>query len=190
MALRLPHADPGVPPTTGPLRYIWWLARRQPWRILRASIIGTLWMVGLAVRPYLVARAIDDGLRAGNRAALFEWSATIVVAGMILAYLGIMRHRTMTFIREDATGRSAGVLLRHLTRLGATLPRRMAVGEVATVTASDITNISHILTVSGPGVGSIAAFAVVAYLLWTVSPVLAAFVLIGVPLVGVLTAPL
>ena len=190
MAVRLPHPDPGVPPTTGPLRYIWWLARCQPWRIVRASVVGTLWMVGLALRPYLVARAIDDGLRAGNRAALFEWAASIVVAGMILAYLGIMRHRTMTFIREDATARSAGVLLRHLTRLGATLPRRMAVGEVATVTASDITNTSHMLTVSGPGVGSIAAFGVVAFLLWTVSPVLAAFVLVGVPLVGMLTAPL
>jgi ABC-type multidrug transport system fused ATPase/permease subunit len=172
------------------LRYIWWLARCQPWRIVRAGIVGTLWMVGLALRPYLVARAIDDGLRAGDRTALLEWAAAIVVAGMVLAYLGIMRHRTMTFIREDATARSAGVLLRQLTRLGATLPRRMAVGEVATVTASDITNTSHMLTVTGPGVGSVAAFGAVAVLLWSVSPVLAAFVLVGVPLVGVLTAPL
>jgi ABC-type multidrug transport system fused ATPase/permease subunit len=190
MALRLPHADPGVPPTTGPVRYILWLARCQSWRILRGSVVGTAWMVGLAVRPYLVSRAIDDGLRANDMAVLIEWAATIVVAGMVLAYLGIMRHRTMTFVREDATGRSAGVLLRHLARLGATLPRRMAVGEVATVTAADITTTSHILTVTGPGVGSVAAFAVVAVLLWTVSPLLALFVLIGVPLVGVLTTPL
>ena len=190
MALRLPHPDPGVPPTTGPLRYMWWLVRSQPWRILRASLIGTAWMVGLAVRPYLVARAIDDGLRADDTAALLRWAAAIVVAGMILSYLGIIRHRTMTFVREDATGRSAGVLLRHLARLGAALPRRMAVGEVATVTAADITNTSHILTTTGPGVGAIASFGTVAYLLWTVAPALALFVLVGVPLIAVLVTPL
>src|SRR6185312_5392390 len=100
MALRLPHPDPGVPPTSGPFRYIWWLARCQPWRILRGGVIGTAWMVGLVLRPYLVSRAIDDGLRADDMGALVEWSAAIVVAGMISAYLGIMRHRTMTFIRE------------------------------------------------------------------------------------------
>jgi ABC-type multidrug transport system fused ATPase/permease subunit len=190
MALRLPHPDPGAPPTSGPLRYIWWLVERQPWRILRGSVVGTSWMAGLAVRPYLVSRAIDDGLRGNDMAALLRWSAAIVVAGMVLAYLGILRHRTMTFVREDATARSAGVLLRHLARLGAALPRRMAVGEVATVTAADITNTSHILTTSGPGVGAVAAFAVVAGLLWTVSPVLALLVLVGVPLSGMIVGPL
>src|SRR5688500_4684939 len=190
MVLRLPHPDPGVPPTTGPLRYIWWLVRSQPWRILRGSVVGTAWMLGLAVRPYLVSRAIDDGLRANDTAALLQWAAAIVVAGMILAYLGIIRHRTMTFVREDATGRSAGVLLRHLARLGAALPRRMAVGEVATVTAADITNTSHILTTTGPGVGAVASFATVAYLLWTVAPALALFVLVGVPLIAVVVTPL
>ena len=70
----IPHPEPGVPDTRGPLQYIWWLARSQPWRVLRGSIIGTAWMVGLAVRPYLLARAIDEGLRAHNNRALLLWS--------------------------------------------------------------------------------------------------------------------
>jgi len=101
------------------MRYIWWLARCEPWRVLRGTLLGTAWMVGLSVRPYLVARAIDDGLRRHDNAALVKWSVAIIVAGMGLAYLGIMRHRTMTYVREDGTARSAGVLVRNLSRVGA-----------------------------------------------------------------------
>ncbi len=187
---QIPHSDPGVPDTSGPLSYIWWLVRSQPWRVLRGSVIGTAWMVGLSARPYLVARAIDDGLRGHDNRALAMWVLAIVVAGVGLAYLGIMRHRTMTFVREDATARSAGVLLRHLSRIGAVLPRKLAAGEVATVTGSDITYVSYVLTMTGPGVGAVIAYAVVAVVLWSFSPLLAVFVLLGVPSIALLIGPL
>jgi ABC-type multidrug transport system fused ATPase/permease subunit len=186
----IPHPDPGVPDTRGPLRYIAWLVRRQPVRVMRGSLIGTAWMVGLSARPYLVSRAIDDGLRARDDRALLMWVAAIVVAGAVLAWLGIMRHRTMTFIREDATARSAGVLLRHLSRLGAVLPRKLAAGEVATVGGSDIGHTSAVLTMTGPGVGAIIAYGVAATLLWSISPVLALCVLVGVPAVALAVGPL
>ncbi|MCW3842460.1 ABC transporter ATP-binding protein/permease [Micromonospora yasonensis] len=170
--------------------YIWWLVRCQPWRVLRGSLVGTAWMLGLSVRPYLVARAIDDGLRASDHRALLWWVAAIVVAGVGLAYLGIMRHRTMTFVREDASARSAAVLLRQLSRIGAVLPRRLAAGEVATVGGADVTNTSAVLTMTGPGVGAVVAYAVVAVVLWSVSPLLALFVLLGVPTMAVVVGPL
>ncbi|WBB90933.1 ABC transporter ATP-binding protein [Verrucosispora sp. WMMC514] len=190
MPPQLPHAEPGTPDTRGPLRYIWWLVRCQPWRVLRGGLIGTAWMLGLSLRPYLVARAIDDGLRAADHRTLLWWVAAIVVAGIGLAYLGIMRHRTMTFVREDASARSAAVLLRHLSRIGAVLPRRLAAGDVATVGGADITNTSAVLTMTGPGVGAVLAYVFVAFLLWSVSPSLAVFVLLGVPTVVLLVAPL
>lgn len=172
------------------MRYIWWLVRCQPWRVLRGSLVGTAWMIGLAVRPYLVARAIDDGLRAHDNRALLLWVAAIVVAGIGLAYLGIMRHRTMTFVREDATARSAEVLLRHLSGVGAVLSRKLAAGEVATVGGADISHTSQVLTMTGPGVGAVIAYAVVALVLWSVSPLLALFVLLGVPAMAVIIGPL
>ncbi|MEQ4305750.1 ABC transporter ATP-binding protein [Plantactinospora sp. B6F1] len=190
MPPQIPHPEPGVPDTRGPLRYIWWLARRQPLRVLRGSFFGTAWMVGLSLRPYLVSRAIDDGLRTGNGGSLLFWVATIVVAGLGLAQLGIQRHRTMTFIREDASARSAAVLLRQLSRIGAVLPRKLAAGEVATVGGSDIGHTSYVLTLTGPGVGAVVAYAVVAVILWSISPLLALCVLLGVPAVAVLIGPL
>src|SRR2546423_2695467 len=190
MPPRIPHPEPGVPDTRGPLRYIWWLVGSQPWRVLRGRVIGTAWMVGLAVRPYLVARAIDDGLRRHDTGALLWWVAAIVVAGIVLAWLGIMRHGTMPFVREDATARSAEVLLRHLSRVGAVLPRRLAAGDVATVGGSDVGRVSQVLTMTGPGVGAVIAYAVVAVLLWSVSPRLALVVLLGVPAIAVVIGPL
>jgi ABC-type multidrug transport system fused ATPase/permease subunit len=169
---------------------MWWLTRCQPGRVLRGSLVGTAWMVGLSVRPYLIARAIDDGLRRHDNQALLFWVALIVVAGMVLAYLGIMRHRTMTFVREDATARSAEVLLRHVSRIGAVLPRHLAAGDVATVGGTDISRVSMVLTITGPGVGAVIAYAVIAVVLWSVSPLLALCVLLGVPAIAVIVGPL
>ncbi|WP_051367917.1 ABC transporter ATP-binding protein [Hamadaea tsunoensis] len=189
MPPRIPHPDPGVPDVRGPLRYMWWLVRRQPVRVLRGSLFGTLWMVGLAVRPYLISRAIDDGLRKGDTAALLTWAGVIVLAGMLLAWLGINRHRTMTFVREDATARSAALLVRHVARVGAVLPRKLAAGEVATVGGTDIGRVSMVLTLTGPGVGAVIAYATVAFALWQVSPLLAVVVLLGVPAIAVAVGP-
>ncbi|WP_406046129.1 ABC transporter ATP-binding protein/permease [Micromonospora sp. NBC_00898] len=172
------------------MRYVWWLVRCQPWRVLRGTVVGTAWMIGLSVRPYLVSRAVDDGLRAHDTRALLLWVAAIVVAGAGLSYLGIMRHRTMTFVREDATARSAAVLLRQLSRIGAVLPRRLAAGEVATVGGSDIGYTSQVLTMTGPGVGAVIAYAVIAVVLWAVSPLLALCVLLGVPAIALIIGPL
>ncbi|MFI6242880.1 ABC transporter ATP-binding protein [Micromonospora sp. NPDC050795] len=172
------------------MRYLWWLVRCQPWRVLRGSLIGTAWMIGLSARPYLIARAVDDGLRERDTQALALWVAAIVVAGVALSYLGIMRHRTMTFIREDAKARSAEVLLRHLSRIGAVLPRRVGAGEVSTIGGSDIDWTAQVLTLTGPGVGAVIAYGVIAVVLWSVSPMLALCVLVGVPVVGLIVGPL
>ncbi|PYC76186.1 ABC transporter [Micromonospora arborensis] len=190
MPPQIPHSAPGTPDTRGPMRYLWWLIRCQPWRVLRGSLLGTTWMIGLSARPYLIARAVDDGLRARDTRALAFWVAAIIVAGLALSYVGTMRHRTMTFIREDAKARTAEVLLRHLSRIGAALPRRIGAGEVATVGGSDINWTAEVLTLTGPGVGAIIAYAVIAVVLWSISPLLALCVLVGVPVVGLVVGPL
>ncbi|BCJ73724.1 ABC transporter [Catellatospora sp. IY07-71] len=190
MPPRLPHPDPGIPDTRGPARYLWWLVRCQWPRALRGSVIATAWMIGLALRPYLIARAIDDGLRTGDWPALLTWVAAILGAGVVLAYLGIMRHRTMTFLREDATARSSQVLLRHVATLGAVLPRKVPAGEIATVCGTDISQTSWALTMVGPGVGAVLAYVTAGFVLHSVDPVLAVVVLLGVPVVALVVGPL
>lgn len=57
-----PSHHPGQPDLRGPFRYIWWLIVSQRRRVLTGSLLGSAWMVGLMVPPYLLSRAIDDGL--------------------------------------------------------------------------------------------------------------------------------
>ncbi|HEX6355056.1 ABC transporter ATP-binding protein [Actinophytocola sp.] len=190
MRLKVPYADPGVPDARSPMRYLWWLVIRQRWRVLLGATLATTWMGLLMLPPYLIARAIDDGLRAQDFGALGLWVALLALSGAVNAGIGVARHRTMTFIRNDAGYRTVQVVVRHAVRVGAELPRRVTSGEVVSIGSADLDRIAHTMTSTGPGVGAILTYAVVAVLLVSISPLLATVVLIGVPLLVVAMGPL
>ena len=190
MRLHVPYADPGVPDARGPSRYLWWLVKRQKWRVLLGATLATTWMVLLMLPPYLMARAIDDGLRAHDFGILGLWVGVLAVSGVVNAGIGIVRHRTMTFIRNDAAYRTVQVVVRHAVGVGAELPRRVTSGEVVSIGAADLDRIARTMTSTGPGVGAIVTYAAVAVLLVSISPLLATVVLVGVPLFVLSLAPL
>ncbi|MFF5957907.1 ABC transporter ATP-binding protein [Streptomyces luteogriseus] len=187
---RVPYTDPGTPDLRSPARYLWWLVRMQRGRILLGSLWGSLWMCALMLPPYFMAQAIDDGLRQRDTDTLTFWVVIILVTGAAIATLGILRHRTMTLIRTDAAYRTAQVVVRQVTRLGATLPRKVSVGELTHLQAGDMGRIAVTLTITGPGVGAVIAYAATAVLLFTISAVLAGVVLLGVPLLALAVGPL
>ncbi|MFJ4754876.1 ABC transporter ATP-binding protein [Streptomyces sp. NPDC088763] len=184
------YGDPGEPDRRGGLRYLGWLVGRQMARSAAGALISSVWMVLLAATPYLLSRAVDEGLADGDRRALWGWTAALFVVGVFNAWLSIMRHRTMTRVRMDANFRTVKVLVDHAVRLGAALPRRIGAGEVVTIGVGDVQTISGSLTVVGPGVGAVIAYLVVAALLVSVSVPIAVVVLLGMPLIGVLVGPL
>ncbi|MGW6735571.1 ABC transporter ATP-binding protein [Streptomyces sp. NPDC055013] len=184
------YEDPGTPDCRGGWRYLWWLVMRQPMRSAMGALISSVWMVLLAATPYLMSRAVDDGLAPGDYGALAGWTGALVAVGAFNAWLSIMRHRTMTRVRMDSNFRTVKVLIGHAVRLGATLPRRIGAGEVVTIGVGDVQTISQSLTVVGPGVGAVVAYLAVAGLLVSVSVPIAVVVLLGMPLVGVLVGPL
>ncbi|MER5218942.1 ABC transporter ATP-binding protein [Streptomyces flaveus] len=184
------YGDPGTPDCRGGGRYLWWLVRAQPGRSAAGALLASVWFVLMALAPYLLARAIDDGLEPGDRAALIGWAAALLGMGAFNSWLSIMRHRTMTRLRMDANFRTVKVVVGHAVRLGAALSRRAGAGEVVTIGVGDVHTISQSLTVVGPGVGAIVAYLVVAGLLLTVSPLLAGVVLLGIPAMAVVAGPL
>lgn len=187
---RVPYADPGIPNTRGPGRYLWWLVTAQWRQAAQGALWGSLWMCGLILPPYLVSRAIDDGLRAGDWSALLFWTGAILLVGVANAGVAWMRHRTMTLVRGDASYRTAQVVVRHVARLGSAFPRAMSAGELASVHATDIQRIARTLTASGPGVGAVVAYALTAVVLFGISPLLAVVVLLGVPVLALVLGPL
>lgn len=171
-------------------RYVWWLVVSQRGRVAAGATYGSLWMVGLMLPPYVLSRAIDEGLVPGRMPVLLGWVAVLFGVGVANAWLAVMRHRTMTRIRMDATFRTVRAIVAHTLRLGAALPRKVTAGEVLTIGIGDVAVISQTLTMTGPGVGGVLAYGVVAVLLLTVSPLLAGVVLLGVPLLALLVGPL
>jgi ABC-type multidrug transport system fused ATPase/permease subunit len=190
MRLKVPYADPGVPDTRGALRYLLWLVNKQRARVSLGMLYGSTWMLGLVVPPYLIAHAIDDGLRARDLGQLGLWTGLIVLAGLVNALIGILRHRTMTFIRLDAGFRTVQVVVRHAARVGAELPRQVSTGEVVSIGAADLDRIMRTMTSTGPGVGAVVSYAAVAVLLVGISPLLALVVLLGVPALLLSLGPL
>ncbi|MGW0626892.1 ABC transporter ATP-binding protein [Streptomyces sp. NPDC002758] len=184
------YEEPGEPDCRGGWRFLWWLVLRQPGRSLAGAVLASTWMVLMAAAPYLMSRAIDDGLVAGDLGALAWWCGVLFLVGAFNSWVSIMRHRMMTRVRMDANFRTVKVVVGHAIRLGAALPRRAGAGEVVTIGVGDVRTISESLTVVGPGVGSVVVYGVVAGLLLSISAPLAAVVLLGVPVIVLVAGPL
>ncbi|MFB9447050.1 ABC transporter ATP-binding protein [Dactylosporangium vinaceum] len=176
--------------TRGPGRFLGWLAWRQKWRVALGALWSSLWMISLAVTPYLISQAVDRGIRPRQTGPLLFWAAAILVVGLANAALGILRHRTMTKIRLDGALRTADAVMAHGVALGAALPRGITAGEVVTIGIGDVWLVARALTVTGPGVGAVVAYAVVMTLLAGVSGMIALVVAGGVAVLALVLGPL
>ncbi|WP_309238432.1 ABC transporter ATP-binding protein [Actinoplanes aureus] len=154
------------------------------------TLFGSAWFLALAFTPYLISRAVDEGVGPRSVPALLAWTAAVLVLGAVSAGFGIMRHRSMTRLRLAAALRTADEVLEHATRLGAALPRRVTAGEVVTIGISDVWTIGRAMNVGSVGVAAALACAMVAVLLFRTSPMLALIVPVGVPVLGLVVGPL
>jgi ABC-type bacteriocin/lantibiotic exporter with double-glycine peptidase domain len=185
------RASAAVPPptVTGPWGYLFWLMGQQRRRVARGAVFGSLWMVGLTVPPYALRMAIDHGLRPARPGTLALWVALLIVVAGVTAWLAIMRHRTMTWVRMDAAFRTIRLVSDQAMALGHTLGRQGRAGEVAAIGLTDSWVIGRSLTATGPGVGAVVTYAITAVLLLQVSKPLAAVILVGVPVLAVIVGP-
>lgn len=185
----LPLDDPGTPDLRSAGRYLAWIIRSQSWGLVGAIGFGTAWMVSQAVTPALIGKAIDEA-SADSRRGLLLWSGALLGVGLVMAATGIIRHRFAVSMWLDAAFRTIRLVSDQTSRLGATLNKRVATGEVVSVGANDIDNIGNSVDVLGRAAGSVVAFVVVATLLLSNSVTLGLVVLVGVPLLMVAIGPL
>jgi ABC-type multidrug transport system fused ATPase/permease subunit len=186
----LPLADPGMPDLRSPARFLLWVARGQAGTIALGALYGVLWAVALAITPALVGRAIDRGVAGADGGALLRWSGLVLAVGIGGAAAGIMRHRTVVVNWLTAVYRVQQLLVRHAVRLGESLPRRIAAGEVVSVGSHDVERIGGAVDITARLSGAIVSFFVVAALMLRASATLGAVVLLGVPLVSAAVGPL
>jgi ABC-type multidrug transport system fused ATPase/permease subunit len=186
----LPLGHPGLPDLRSPARFLLWVARGQLGTLALGIAYGVVWMGALAVVPALVGRAIDQGVAEGDRAELLRGSALVLVAGLVSAAAGILRHRTAVVNWLTASYRVQQLLVRQAVRLGGSLPRRVPTGEVAAVGSHDAERIGSAMDIVARLAGALVSFVIVAVLLLRASTTLGLLVVAGVPLLTAGVGPL
>ena len=187
---RLPFDDPGEPDLRSPARFLLRLARLQTKTLAGGVVFGVLWMGCQAVVPFVVGKAIDAGLRNGDRDALLRWIGVLAAVGAVQAASGVTRHRFAVTNWLIGCFRVEQWLVRHVVRLGASLPARTSTGEVVSIAATDASSVAHALDVSARTSGAVVSFVLVAFLLLRASLVLGLVVVVGVPVFTLLLGPL
>jgi ABC-type multidrug transport system fused ATPase/permease subunit len=186
----LPVSDPGVPDTRSAARYLIWLATQHWSTVTAGMLLGSLWMLLLALIPAAIGAGIDAGLVARDSDALLRWGLIVLALGVGQAVVGILRHRFAVYNWLAAAYRTVQVVTDRANRLGATLPKRLTAGEVVGIGASDIEHLGSALDILSRGTGAlVGVVAVTAILLGTSAP-LGLVVLIGVPLLMAVVAAL
>lgn len=184
---RLPVPDPGDPDVRSATRYLLWLARELRSTILGGMVFGVVWMVSQALMPAVIGRTIDSGIIHRDRAELLGWAAVVLLLGATTAVSGILRHRNAMSNYLAAAYTTVQVVTRQTVRLGATLQKHIAQGDVVAVGTSDINEIGSGLDVTARLSGAIVAIIAIAAIMLTTSLPLGLIVLLGVPVLTALT---
>ena len=79
----LPVADPGVPDTRSPIRFLLWIARNQWLTLLAGIAFGICWLVAQAAMPWAIGRGIELGVVDGDADAAVRWSLVVFGIGVV-----------------------------------------------------------------------------------------------------------
>ena len=106
--------------------------------------------------PAAIGQAIDAGVSAARHARpRSSGRGSCSALGVIQAVAGILRHRCAVFNWLSAAYRTVQVTVRQAGRLGATLPKRLATGEVVSIGTSDISHIGNAIDITARGTGAV-----------------------------------
>jgi len=172
------------------MRFLWWLVVGQWHTMALGMVFGTTWMVAQAVMPAVIGRAIDDGVAAKDTGALLTWAGVMLGIGLVQAAAGIMRHRFAVTNWLTAAYRTVQLVTRQAVNLGATLPKKVATGEVVAIGTNDLSHLGNAMDVTARAAGAVVSFLVVAVILLRTSVTLGLLVLVGVPLLLLAVGPL
>ena len=186
----LPVADPGVPDTRSPVRFLLWIARGQLRTLVAGITLGICWLVAQAVMPWAIGRGIALGIVPGDVVAAAQWALVLLAIGVVQSTAGVLRHRLAVSNWLQSMFRTVQIVVRHTARTGPALTRNVTTGEVVSTVSSDADHIGSFFDILQRFVGSVVAYGVVAFVVLRTSVPLGLLVLLGVPLLVLALAPL
>ncbi|NUS50743.1 MAG: ABC transporter ATP-binding protein, partial [Nocardioidaceae bacterium] len=185
------HVLPGEtrtedPDLRSPSRFLAWLLRRQPKVIASAAVVGVLWQLPLTVGPWLVGRAVDEGILAHSVSATLEWTGLLLLVTLVGAVFGIAMHTLVVRSWLIALYGTTLMVTRKAAQLGHVLPRRTPTGEVLSVSGADSDEFGALTEITARAFSQLVAYLTVAAIVLATSPQLGVLVLVAAPvLVGV-----
>lgn len=184
MISRLPRGRPNLKSVP---RFLLWQASRQPRILLGGVVFGVIWMLCQAVWPYLLGRAIDDGV-AAQSSSVWVWCTALLVVAVVQALSGMMRHRMAVKNWVRAALRVGRLIGHHSAQTGPAITATTASGEIVATVSSDALSLGGMFDVTARLSGGIVAYLVVSGIMLNTSLQLGLVVLVGVPLLGGLLA--
>ena len=181
----LPVPDAEVPDTRSPGAFLRWHLRSQRSVIVASTLFGILWQLPLTVGPWLVGKAVDNGIVPENWDATLAWSGLLLLVTLIGAVFGIAMHTLIVRSWLIALYGTTQMVARKAVQLGHVLPRRAPTGEVLSVASSDSDEFGALTEITARATAQLVAFLIVAAIVLKTSVTLGLLVLLAAPvLVG------
>jgi ABC-type bacteriocin/lantibiotic exporter with double-glycine peptidase domain len=194
-SVRTYYALPGETPEAGPDlrspgRFLRSVISRQRDVVATAAVVGVLWQLPLTVGPFLVGRAIDQGVLAHSTSATLAWSGLLLAVTMVGAVFGILMHTYVVRSWLIALYGTTLLVTRKAAQLGHVLPRRTPTGEVLSVSGSDADEFGGLTEITARAFSQLVAYLAVAAIVLATSPPLGLLVLAAAPVLVAVALPL
>lgn len=182
--------DQGTVDTRSPARFLIWMVRQQGWVFLAMVVSAIGWFLPGALGPWLIGRAIDQGITAGDSSAVLRWGGLLLGLVLLGCVAGILGHTAAVTSWLIAIYGTMKRVTRKSAQLGHVITRRTPTGEVLSVSAGDSDTFGYVMDVLSRAIAALVAFAVVAVLVLRTSVPLGLAVLAAAPLLILVGAPL
>lgn len=162
--------------------------RNQRRTVAAGVASGILWLAALAAVPFVISRAVDDGIVNGDRGRLVGWLFLLAGLAIVQAVGGGARHWLACRLHYGTTAEVSRRVTARVLHPGGHLDDHP--GELVSLVTSDAARVGAIADLCCRGTGSVMAILGVAAVMMAISPVLAGAVLAAIPLLIAISLPL
>ncbi len=183
---RADGSGPGPDPDTrSPLAFLRWVLRSQRAVVAWSSLTCLLWFLPMTLGPYLVGRAVDDGIIGGSGSALALWAGVLLAVSLVGGVFGVVFHTLVVRTWLIALYGTTQMVTRKIAQMGHVLPRRSPTGEVLSVASSDSDEFGALTEILARSIAQLVSYLTVAAIVLSTSWQLGVLVLVAAPvLVG------
>ena len=182
--------DGADPDTRSPRHFLWWLVRFHGSLAVFGVLVALSWLLPQVLGPWMVGRAIDQGIIAGDAASTLQWVLLLTLVAVLGGLSGMLYHTVI--VREFLISiyGTTTLVTRKALQLGHILPRRTPTGEVLSVASSDGSQFGGFMEIVTRATSEALAFLCVGLIVVSISPQMGLLVLLSAPLLAVLGTPL